>query len=50
MVANNVAVIDEPSGKGTGNEVSLEPIALWNPEIILFQKGSIYDTVADDPE
>ena len=49
MVANNVAVIDEPSGKGTGNEVSLEQIALWNPEIILFQKGSIYDTVADDP-
>ena len=49
MVANNVAVIVEPSGKGTGNEVSLEQIALWNPEIILFQKGSIYDTVADDP-
>ena len=49
MVANNVAVIDEPSGKGTGNEVSLEQIALWDPEIILFQKDSIYDTVADDP-
>lgn len=48
MCANNVAVVDEPSGKGTGNEVSLEQIAVWNPDLIIFQTGSIYDTVGDD--
>lgn len=49
MCADNVAVVDEPSGKGTGNEVSLEQIAVWNPDLIIFQTGSIYDTVGDDP-
>ncbi|WP_241156041.1 ABC transporter substrate-binding protein [Adlercreutzia sp. ZJ154] len=49
MVANNVVVVDDVSGKGNGNEVSLEQIAVWNPELIIFQKGSIYDTVGSDP-
>ncbi len=49
MVANNVVVVDDVSGKGNGNEISLEQIALWNPELIIFQKGSIYNTVGDDP-
>ena len=37
------------AGKGNGNEISLEQIALWNPDLIVFQTGSIYDTVGDDP-
>lgn len=49
MVANNVVVVDDVSGKGNGNEISLEQIALWNPELIIFQAGSIYDTVGADP-
>ncbi len=49
MVANNVVAVDDVSGKGNGNEVSLEQIALWNPELIIFQAGSIYDTVGGDP-
>lgn len=49
MVADNVIVVDDVSGKGNGNEVSLEQIALWNPELIIFQANSIYDTVGDDP-
>ncbi len=49
MVANNVVVVDDVSGKGNGNEISLEQIAVWNPELIIFQAGSIYDTVSDDP-
>ena len=49
MVADNVVVVDDVSGKGNGNEISLEQIALWDPELIIFQKGSIYDTVGDDP-
>ncbi len=49
MVADNVVVVDDVSGKGNGNEVSLEQIAVWDPDLIIFQKGSIYDTVGDDP-
>ncbi len=49
IVANNVVVVDDVSGKGDGNEVSLEQIALWNPDLIIFQTGSIYDTVGDNP-
>lgn len=48
MVANNVAVVDSPSGKGSGNESSLEQIAAWNPSAILFSTGSVYDKVAND--
>lgn len=49
MVADNVVVVDDVSGKGNGNEISLEQIALWNPDLIIFQEGSIYDTVGDNP-
>lgn len=49
MVANNVVVVEDASGKGNGNEISLEQIAVWDPELIIFQEGSIYDTVGTDP-
>ncbi len=49
MCSNNVVVLDKPSGSGMGNEISLEQIAVWNPELIVFGAGSIYDTVGDDP-
>ncbi len=48
MLSNNVAVLDEPSSKGDGNEVSLEQLYLWDPEVILFAPDSIYATVKDD--
>ena len=48
MLANNLAVVDEPSSKGTGNEVDMEQILNWNPDVILFAPDSIYDTVADN--
>lgn len=49
LLSNNLAVVAEPSGKGTGNEVDMEQILLWNPDVILFAPDSIYATVADDP-
>ena len=49
LCANNVAVLDNVTGSGQGQEVSLEQIALWNPDLIIFAPDSIYDTVADDP-
>jgi len=48
LLANNLAVVDEPSSKGTGNEVDMEQILLWNPDVIIFAPESIYDTVGTD--
>ena len=48
MLCNNLAVVDEPSSKGTGNEVDMEQILNWNPDAVLFAPGSIYSTVADN--
>lgn len=36
LLSNNLAVVDEPSSKGSGNEVDMEQILLWNPDVILF--------------
>ena len=47
MLTNNLAVVDNPVSKGTGNEVTMEQLALWNPDFVLFAPGSIYDTVAE---
>ena len=49
LLSNNLAVVDEPSSKGSGNEVDLEQILLWNPDVILFAPDSIYSTVGTDP-
>ncbi len=49
LLANNVAVVDDLSSKGSGNEVDMEQILLWNPDVILFAPGSIYSTVGSDP-
>ena len=48
LLTNNLAVVDEPSSKGTGNEVSMEQILTWDPDVVIFAPESIYDTVADD--
>ena len=48
MLCNNLAVVDEPSGKGTGNEVDMEQLLNWNPDVVIFAPGSIYGTVADN--
>ena len=48
LVFNNLAVIENASGKGSGNTVTMEQIALWDPEFVVFGTGSIYETVADD--
>ncbi len=49
LMANNAAVVDEPSSKGTGNEVDMEQILTWDPDFIIFSPDSVYDTVAEDP-
>ena len=49
MMCSNLAVVDAPTAKGSGNEVSLEQIMVWDPETIIFSDESIFDTVAADP-
>jgi len=48
LLANNIAVVDEPSSKGSGNETDLEQIMLWNPDFIIFNPNSYYSGVFED--
>lgn len=48
LLSNNLAVVDEPSSKGTGNEVDMEQILNWNPDYIIFAPGSVYAEVGND--
>jgi len=49
LLVDNLAVVDNPISKGTGNEVTMEQIALWNPDFVLFGPASIYERVEQDP-
>jgi iron complex transport system substrate-binding protein len=48
-IADNVAVVDNPSAMGSGNEANMEQILLWDPEVILFAPGGVYPQVASAP-
>lgn len=48
LVAENIAVVDEPSSKGTGNEVDMEYILGLTPDVVLFDPAGMYDKVAND--
>ena len=47
MLADNVAVVEDPSSRGSGNEVDMEQILSWDPEVILFAPDSICDKVQE---
>lgn len=48
MMANNIAVVDNPTSKGTGNDSDLEQMYLWNPQYIAFAPESVYPYVAEE--
>ncbi|MBR6595988.1 MAG: ABC transporter substrate-binding protein [Oscillospiraceae bacterium] len=50
MMAKNLAVVEEVSFSGDGNQVDMEQILLWDPEYIVFDPASCYDTVAGDAQ
>lgn len=50
MFSNNIAIVENPSSKGTGNEVDMEQLLMWNPQYLIFDSESIYDQVAERPE
>lgn len=49
LLTNNLAVVDNPLSKGTGNEVTMEQIAAWDPEFVVFAPRSIYNKVKEIP-
>jgi len=46
--AENVAVLDAVASKG-GNEVSMEQILLWDPDVVVLSPDANYDEVFTDP-
>jgi len=48
-LADNVAIVESPSSKGSGNETDLEQIHIWNPDVIFFASGSYYAEAGSDP-
>ena len=49
LLTDNQAVVDEPSSRGTGNEVDMEQLMNWDPDYIIFSPDSIYDTLDQYP-
>ncbi len=49
MLAENAAAVEAPVSGGDGNTADMEQILLWDPDVILFSHGSIFDRVKDDP-
>lgn len=50
LLTENLAVVDAPSSKGTGNEVDMEQLYIWDPEVIFFAPNSMYSYAAGDGE
>ena len=46
MLADNLAVLEDVVAHGAGNEVDLEQMMVWDPEILIFAPDSIYATVS----
>ena len=45
LMSKNIAVLEDVVSSGDGNQVDLEQILLWNPEVIVFAYDSCYDTI-----
>lgn len=50
MMSRNLAVVEEVVSSGAGNEVDLEQILVWDPDVIIFAPDSCYDSIAGDAQ
>lgn len=48
LISDNAAVIDSPSSKGSGNEIDVEQLLKWDPEVIVFAPQGFYDEAKGD--
>ena len=46
FMSDNLAVVEEVVSSGAGNEVDLEQILLWDPDVIIFAPDSCYEDIA----
>ena len=46
FMSDNLAVIEDVVSSGAGNEVDLEQILLWNPDVLIFAPDSCYGDIA----
>lgn len=46
MMSQNLAVVEDVVATGLGNEVDLEQILLWDPDVIIFAPDSCYAEIA----
>ena len=46
FMSDNLAVVEDVVSSGAGNEVDLEQILLWDPDVLIFAPDSYYDDVA----
>lgn len=49
LLCDNAAVVEEPTSRGTGNPVSMEQIALWDSEYVIFGTAESYAGLETDP-
>ena len=45
LMTNNLADLPEVVSSGLGNEVDMEQLLVWDPDVIIFAPDTIYDTV-----
>ena len=46
FMSENLAVVEDVVSSGAGNEVDLEQILLWNPDVLIFAPDSCYADIA----
>lgn len=49
IMGDNIAVMENPSSKGTGNEIDMEQIMLLNPDAVIFGERAAYEEAIADP-
>lgn len=48
MMTDNLADLPDVVSNGSGNEVDMEQLLVWNPEVVVFAPDSVYDSVGSD--
>lgn len=50
LLTNNLAELDEPSSKGSGDRVDMAQIQVWNPDYLMISSSSIFTQVAHNKD
>lgn len=50
FMSDNLAVVEDVVSSGAGNEVDLEQILLWDPDVIIFAPDSCYEDIASSTQ